>query len=421
MSLRLRLLVGLLAGLTPLLAAAGVAVWARTRAVLTREFDAALRAEAARVVADTEYDEDGKLAVDAPARPDVFFQLWLPDGQTIGRSANLEFNDLPRREGDVKLPDGRPGRAMLLRFAPAPAEDEQPVIPDIPEVTLAVARDRVGLDRALAGVAGGLALVGALALALTAAVVSVAVRRGLAPLEALGRQIATSTLQTRFEPASAELRPIAERLNDLLTRLDEAFQRERRVTANIAHELRTPIAELRAMAELPEAASWQDALEIARRMETMVAGLLALARHEAGLQPLANETVDLRQLIEEIPLSREVSLDVNGAWRTDPVLLRLIIGNLLANAVEYTPEHGQIRVTANDSQLEITNTTDKLTREDLPHLFERFWRKDAARTGAGHSGLGLSLAQAAANALGLKLVAEMPDDATLRLTLRGNP
>jgi two-component system sensor histidine kinase QseC len=302
---------------------------------------------------------------------------------------------------------------------------------------LIVARDRVGLDRTLAGIGAGLLLVGAILLVATTLIVTTAVRRGLAPLEAVGQQAATihaSTLQTRFaiDALPVELRPIAERLNDLLARLDEAFHRERRVTADIAHELRTPIAELRTLAEVgvkwPEEASFRDALQIAQRMEMLVTGLLALARHDAGHQSVAREPVAMRALVDEVwlPLAEraksrqlDVTINVTGQWQTDRTLLRMIVGNLLANAVDYASERGQIRVAGNDSRLEVSNTTDRLAREDLPLLFERFWRKDAARTHDGHSGLGLTLARSATVALGLELSADMPDAATVRLSLRG--
>ena len=264
-------------------------------------------------------------------------------------------------------------------------------------------------------------MVGAVVLLATALVVTFAVRRGLAPLDDVGRQIESASLQTKVSTGAAELRPVVDRLNQLLARLDEAFQRERRVSADIAHELRTPIAELRAMAEVPEAASWPDALQIAKRMETLVAGLLALARHEAGHQELKREPVALAKLVDEIwqPLasrrSLDVKIDVTGTWKTDPTLLRLIIANLLENAVEYST--GTIRVAGNDTRLEISNTVNGLTPEDLPKMFERFWRKEAARTN-GHCGLGLVLARSAATALGLKLEADMPAKQTLRVTLQ---
>jgi signal transduction histidine kinase len=441
-SIRRHLLMSLLVGLSLVLSAGGAALFWRIRAVLTNEFDKATHAEAALLVAQTE-DDGEKVQLDLAGISvpeydhDDFYQLWVPDRQTVARSPSLGFDDLPEREGDLVLPNRRPGRAIVLRFVPMPAEEDQPPNPNPPTVTLVLARDRAGLDRTLAGIGAGLLLVGAVVLAATALIVTTAVRRGLAPLHAVGQQAATidaSTLETRFATHSlpTELLPISERLNDLLARLEKAFQRERRVTADIAHELRTPIAELRTLAEVgvkwAEEAAFQDALQIARRMETLVTGLLALARHDAGHQAVAREPVVLRTLVDEVwsPLAErarsrqlDVAIDVTGQWQTDPTLLRMIVGNLLSNAVEYTSERGQIRVAGDPSRLDISNTTDQLRREDLPHLFERFWRKDAARTHDGHSGLGLALALAATAALGLNLSAEMPDAATLRMSLRG--
>jgi two-component system sensor histidine kinase QseC len=442
-SIRRHLLQSLCIGLLLVLGGAGAAVFHRTRTVLTREFDNGLRARAAVLAADTEYDEDGKVGLDVAGLimpefdRDQYYQARLADGQTIARSPSLGFDDLPQRDGDVTLPNGRLARAVTLRFVPLPAEETQPVNPNTPAVTLVVARDRGALDHTLAGIGTGLLLVGALVLAAAALLVTLAVRRGLAPLDAVGQQAASidaASLQTRFSTDSlpAELRPITERLNDLLARLDEAFQRERRVTADIAHELRTPIAELRALTECgmkwPEEASFRDAHQIALRMETLVTGLLALARHEAGHQSIAREAVALDKLVNEVwqPLAQRaserqlaVTIAVAGTWQTDPALLRLIVANLLANAVEYTPARGQLRIVGTDASLEIANTVTGLTPEELPHLFERFWRKDAARADAGHSGLGLAVAQSAAAALGLQLTADMPDATTLRAILRG--
>jgi two-component system, OmpR family, heavy metal sensor histidine kinase CusS len=442
-SIRRHLLMSLLVGLTLVLSAGGVALFLQARAIVTSEFDRAERAEAELLRAQTE-DDGEKVQLDLAGLSlpqfdrDDYYQLWVADGQTIARSPSLGFDDLPRHGGDLLLPNGRPGRGIIVQFVPMPAEEDEPPNPHPPTVTMVVARDRAGLDRTLAGIGAGLLLVGALALGAMALIVTTAVRRGLAPLDAAGQRAAAidaSTLQTRFatDAMPAELRPIMERLNDLLARLDEAFQRERRVTADIAHELRTPIAELRSLAEVgvkwPEEAAFQDTLQIAHRMETLVTGLLALARHDAGHQAVAREPVALRALVEEVwsPLAErarsrqlDVAMDVSGQWTTDPTLLRMIVGNLLSNAVEYASEGGQIRVAGNASRLDISNTTKQLTREDLPHLFERFWRKDAARTHDGHSGLGLTLARAGSAALGLELSAEIPDAGTLRMSLRGS-
>src|SRR5205085_12225420 len=105
--------------LAVVLGAAGTASCMRTRAILIREFDAELRAEAIVLTANTEYDQDGKIQLDTAGfvmpefDRDEYYQIWLPDGQIVGRSPSLGFDDLPQREGDVKLPNGHAGRAVV--------------------------------------------------------------------------------------------------------------------------------------------------------------------------------------------------------------------------------------------------------------------------------------------------------------------
>ena len=169
-------------------------------------------------------------------------------------------------------------------------------------------------------------------------------------------------------------------------------------------------------------------------MESVAIGLLALARCEGGLLPVQPTSVPLASLIEDIlqPCAAEarakrlsISVDVPAAvrWFTDRSALRSILTNLLANAISHSPAgaaiHLRIERHGDRDQLLLTNGTDNLTAADLPHLFERFWRKDPARSASAHSGLGLALSQAYARSLGLALRADLNDRHEITFTLSG--
>jgi two-component system, OmpR family, heavy metal sensor histidine kinase CusS len=427
----------------------GLAVYLVVRAGYVAEFDRVLKANAQALAAmtdqragrvESDYSEDLMPGFARARHPD-YFQLWLPDGSTQTRSPSLADNDLPRRAGtinaphfwDMQLLDGRPGRAVGIHFIPQ-VDDESPGSTNVlkGDVTLVVARHRGNLDERLGELASALLLVGGSMIVATVLIVVIAVRYGLQPLWELGERaekIDASSLQLRFatEKMPAELLPIAERLNQLLARLEQSFTRERRFSADVAHELRTPIAELRTATEV--ALKWpedveatrntlQELLAVALQMETIVTGLLALARCEAGQLPVHLEPVSLLPMIEEVfrPLADKagarqilssVHVAADACWLTDATLLRAILNNLVSNAVQYCTNGGTIRLSVEGDQLSISNATDDLTADDLPHLFERFWRKDAARSSNLHSGLGLALAKAYAAMLGLKLRAEL--------------
>jgi two-component system sensor histidine kinase QseC len=284
---------------------------------------------------------------------------------------------------------------------------------------------------------------GVLLLAATALLVPRVLRGELTPLNELADQAArvnADSLAMRFPTDSmpAELRPIGSRLNDLLARLEQSFERERRFSADLAHELRTPIAELRSLTEL--ALKWPDAREaetdrevlaVAMQMEGIVTRLLALLRSERGQLPVTLERVALAPLVENVwrtfakravskrlKVVREVP--ENAEFETDPVLARSILTNLVDNAIEYTPVGGMVRVEGEvgtrQIKLRVSNAVENLTSEDLPKLFDRFWRKDLARSGNEHSGLGLPLARAFARALGGELAASLDGQSRLTLT-----
>lgn len=456
-SIRRHLTIRLVAVTLLLAAAAGASLFAFVRSRLMGEFDRSLLAEARAISGAVLWESSGRLEFDysAASAPDggrtTYFEIRRSDGSVFQRSTSLRGRNLPSVTAvsggpqfmDVQLFRKRPGRAVTFRFTPHPDQEDDPggkaaqagTSGPAPELTVVLAGDRAGLDGTLR-LLGWSLLLAAVGLSVgTALAVTWTVRRGLRPLERVAAEadaIRADSLHHRFSTHGlpAELRPICGRLNELLARLQEAFERERRFTADVAHELRTPIAELRSLAEValrwPQDASptqnYRDVLDVARHMESVVAALLDIARCESGIRQAGAETIDVCEIVKEawrpheslaITRGLDVCWDLPAAAtvRSDRPMLLGMIGNLLSNAVTYTPSGGRIECRVRHApggvEVAIGNTCDTLGADDLAHLFEPFWRKDAARTGGVHAGLGLPLVAAYASTLGASLHVEL--------------
>jgi len=445
-SIQRRLTIWLVAATVLSSLAAGLWLYTYVRTALLNSFDATLATKAHAISALLHVDRDGSIAMDFESElmpeylvgPNAeYYMIVGPHGALIDRSPSLEQSYLfdPNTKPavgiatDISLPDHRAGRMLATTTVPDFDDVERATAYHPPTVWVAVARDRSEMDRVLAALAGAL-VISAGVLALGGAIaVRLIVHYGLRPVNKLAEIAATigpETLEYRFETARlpSELAPICGRFNDLLERLDQAFKRERRLNADIAHELRTPIAELRSLTDV--ATRWpcdsaksaeylRDAGDIARRMASLVETLLAMARgHSGQLRPHC-EPVELSALLTEVidvhrdKSNRELNISFlvpdDLAVVTDREMLRRIIDNVLSNAFEYAPEGGRIRcearIQSRRCELAIGSSNDSLTPTDLPRLCEPFWRKDAARSGDAHSGLGLSLVAEYAKQLGI--------------------
>jgi two-component system, OmpR family, heavy metal sensor histidine kinase CusS len=256
------------------------------------------------------------------------------------------------------------------------------------------------------------------------------IRRSLRPLGRLARQIErldSEDLSARLPEVDAplEIEPVIERTNQLLHRLEKAFLRERSMGANVAHEVRTPLAGLRSTIEValsrPRSSEQQEAalrqcLRIVLEMQAMVENLLLLARIDAGHARGESRPV----VLEERLLGSWRPLEATAAARrlqvewaighearvtTDATLLDVALRNVLENAVEYADRGGTVRIetAARDGGADVLvrNTGSTLRQEDVAHVFDRFWRGAAARSEAGlHCGLGLVLVKEIMGALG---------------------
>jgi len=255
------------------------------------------------------------------------------------------------------------------------------------------------------------------------------VRRGLRPLDAFSAAVAQLDPEQLPQVLSApplplELVPLRRALDAALARVAAALQRERRFSRDVAHELRTPLAEIRIAAELaereaapPARAAFVAVLQSAERLQRTIDSLLALTRYEAGLAQPQPEPLDLAVLLAQrvalaarLGAARDVRFDVAQAGErwvlSDPALLERILDNLLQNAATYAAPHSAVQLgfgAAAAPLLRIRNAAPDLEAVDLAHLGERFWRKSPARESDVHGGLGLALARTLAGVLGLEL------------------
>lgn len=439
-SIRRRLLAGTAVGVSLAFAISGVLVLVLARSSLYTQFDETLVARAAALSALVEQDGDGvEIELDPAGTPGerAYFELW--DGERVlMRSTNLGATDLERSPGtrairNVALPDGSDGRQITVRFDARREPDEHSPRPPT-AVTLVVARPIAEISTAVTQLGGVLIGVGLFGTLLCLAILAGVVRFGLAPVRSLAAAIAElreGDLAVKLEAAATprELRPVVDRLDELLRRLAAAFSRERELTAEVAHELRTPIAGLRATIEVAMSredrpaekyrAALADCLLITRQTERLVETMLSLARLDADTALVARGPVDLDELVRDAlaaitarAAERDVAIvtalpAVTAA--TDRDKLQLVLHNLLDNAVSYVDDGGTIRVELAPGTITVSNTGCALAPEDAQRVFERFWRGDVARSAGMHAGLGLALCKKLVRLLGGTITATVAE------------
>jgi len=260
------------------------------------------------------------------------------------------------------------------------------------------------------------------------------VARALRPvgkISAAAVKIASGDLSQRINVADteSELGQLAVVLNSTFARLDAAFTRQKQFTADAAHELRTPVSVLLTHAQNGLAAgcdcgehreAFEACQRAARRMKKLIGALLALARLDNGQGESQWRTFDLSRTVREsvemlrpLAAERQVRLFTDLAeqdFMGDAEQLAQVVTNLLVNAIQYNRPGGEVRVKLerrlNQAVLTVSDTGTGITAEDLPRVFERFYRADKSRTGGGgHTGLGLAISKAIVEAHGGSLEA----------------
>ncbi len=283
-------------------------------------------------------------------------------------------------------------------------------------LTLQLAQERTHDERFSARYAGLLTAIVGCAVLTCAGVGLLVTRRGLLPLKRLAQSIdrtAATHLHERVPVAGwpDELQPLALGYNKMLDRLEDSFTRLSQFSADLAHELRTPIAILRGEAEgvLMKSRSHDEyreviesSMEELQRLSGMIDNLLFLARAET-IDSLDRSSFDGRAAIEKIrefyeAISQEQGVEIHcqgeGEIYAEPVLFRRALINLITNALRFTPSGGRVTVSLahrnGGADVSVADTGCGIPSEHVPNVFNRFFRGDAQRSAAG-TGLGLSI------------------------------
>ncbi|MEO5720996.1 MAG: heavy metal sensor histidine kinase [Chthoniobacterales bacterium] len=253
---------------------------------------------------------------------------------------------------------------------------------------------------------------------LVSALIAISVtRRGLRPLAEITHSLertGPSKLDERVEPATwpRELQPIAIAFDDMLDRLEDSFTRLSQFSADLAHELRTPVANLRGEAEVAltrprTAEEYREVIESSvtecERLSAIIDNLLFLARAEAAQGLAERTTFEGRNALEKIATyfstlaeERHVTIACRGRGEihADALLFGRAVSNLVENALRFSPDGGAITIslTSNElgAQVSVQDEGSGIDAEHLPRIFDRFYRAESSRSSEG-SGLGLSI------------------------------
>ena len=351
-------------------------------------------------------DENGRMAVGVGRVP------------SLPLTADVPAADMPAPDAihDWRMNDGGHGR-VLAAWAHLGASAHGP------RVLVVLAREspqRMALlqnyrTKLLIALSAGVAAMALLGFAVA--------RRGLAPLgrvTAAAGGITPSQLGQRLDIAKAptEIAELARAFNHMLDRLQEGYERLSQFSADLAHDLRTPISNLMVESQViltrPRSVEEYQALlasniEEYERLARMAESMLFLARADNAQIALRREHLDMGRELRRIAEYFEGMIDEEGivlevtaagTLNADPVLLNRALSNLIANAISYTPRGATIRVTAQSRpgggySIEVANPGAVIAPEHLSRLFDRFYRVDSARAGSGAaSGLGLAIVKA---------------------------
>jgi len=399
----------------------------------------------------TSFEQRGGLAavaaeIDAAGsrqRAPFMVRVLDPAGATIGQTTGMEtllpaniFPPVASRETAAPSEHRVDGKLFALTTRHAHAGGQQ--------FTIQVAQDRSS-DEQVERKFGILVLVVLSGSILASILIAIPVtRRGLRPLEEMKRsleRIGPTHLNERVAPANwpRELQPLVIAFDEMLKRLDDSFTRLSQFSADLAHELRTPIANMLGEAQVAlsrdrSAAEYRETIESTigecERLSGIVDNLLFVARADAATEPVERIRFDARAAVEKIAAfyetiaeDRHVAINCSGQGQisADPALFERAVGNLVDNALRFTPENGSIQIAlaerTNDFEVAVSDNGSGVAPEHLPRVFDRFYRAEPSR-GSDGAGLGLALVKSIVDLHGgtARIQSEVGRGTTVRIT-----
>ncbi len=399
----------------------GSAVYLLVSVLLINHIDDQLDATVSGIVSVTRVNAFGDISVvkfpPLDMSTDVYIQIWSRDGRLMSSSPNLpQINESLDSENvgtshpvyhETKL------RGVHLRVLSVPL-----IVAGHPVGTLQAASSLAVVDAAREMMLYIMAIATVVSVILAAFGSWLAVGRSLAPLEAITETTEqinrADDLARRIPydgPKQDEIGSLIEAFNQTLERLETLFTSQQRFLADVSHELRTPLTVIKGNVDLMRRMKSLDEESLtsinqeAGRLTRLVGGLLLLAQAESGSVSLTMNPVELDTLLlevfqemkvlagekNELHLTEIDQIQING----DRDRLKQVLLNLVGNAIQYTPQGGDVFLSlgrvAEQARLIIRDTGPGIPAEDLPHIFERFYRAEKSRTRGKTTGFGLGL------------------------------
>ena len=386
-----------------------------------------------------EFDFAGEFMPEFEGAGDLeYYQLWrnkkiFERSETLGLFSTTSFNYEELKIGkkiskDIILPDGRDGQIIYYKFLPQIDSDDRVDFQAYLEKTTtnqepmliayAVSTEKLNFLMWLIDISF---LIAAFAVAfIVRTLVKTTVNAGLQPLEEFSRNIkkirlAEKTADVELTHKVEELVPIQNSINTFITENRKLYLKEKRLTSDIAHELKTPIAELINLAEVTlrfpndkelTATFTPNVLEISQRLEKIVANILLFHRYSNDNFE-QNDVFDVLQVLNRLVVHCprvKLVCEPETLVTSNLFAFETIMQNLLKNAHTHSPVGSNIKVECvaeNSLYISVTNLCSEiLSKDDLNFIFEPLWQKDNSRTSTHNFGLGLSIVSTFINALG---------------------